>query len=97
MSNITATDPLYLDTASTSATVFTDTRRIRKIIWNSGASGVVGDQLLIKDAAANVWLDGSLNVAKGSEQYDFGPAGFPIKGLILHTMSHGVVTIYYVP
>ena len=64
MSNSISVNPLVLDTASTTAIVVNKPMNVRKVVWNSGASGVAGDSCIIKDKNGRVFLDITIDVAK---------------------------------
>jgi hypothetical protein len=93
MSNILTTNPILLDTASTSSVIITRDFWVTAIEWDSGASGVVGDTVVLKDKDGNILFDLALNVAKGSEPRHFHQ---PVlcHGLIAHTIAHGTVYLY---
>ena len=95
MSNDVSQSPIILDTPSTTAVVVQQLLHVIKVVWQSGASGVAGDQLLLKDKAGKTKLDLSLNVAKGTESQTW-PVEYPLvlEGLIFHTCSHGTVYLY---
>lgn len=94
MSNNITQHPIIIDTGATSV-VTSSFLRVIAVVWNSGASGVAGDQLLLKDKNGIVKVDIALNIAKGSEYLVF-PSDDPLlmDGLIATTITHGTAYIY---
>lgn len=81
-----------LDTASATA-ITADELRIDRIVWETGASGVQGDECLILDNHGNTIVD---LFAAGAYQDVIRcfPRFFNVRGLVLSTLSHGKVYIY---
>lgn len=95
MSNDITQSPIILDNANTTAVVISQLFEITKVIWQSGASGIAGDQLVLKDKNAKIKLDITLDASKQTKEISFHP-DYPLQmaGLIFHTCSHGTVYIY---
>jgi hypothetical protein len=94
MSNDVTLNPLALDSASASTVLVTENFLIYKIIWNSGSSGVAGDQCVLKDKLDNIIFDVTIEASKETRSEDFFPA-LTANGLKCTTLSHGIVYIYY--
>src|SRR5689334_18661686 len=94
MSNGITQDAIIPDSAG-SGVVTSSFLRVVAVVWNSGASGVPGDQLLLKDKNGVIKVDLALNIAKGSEYLVF-PDNSPLlmAGLIATTISHGTAYVY---
>lgn len=95
MANKLLTDgvnPIVLDTAGASSAI-TNNMRILAIVWDSGASGTVGNTIAIHDAASgNLILGATLAVAKDTLVFPLG--GVRVKGLYLTTLDNGTVYVY---
>jgi len=95
MSNVLTGNPLVLDTASTSSVVMTRTIFVEAIVWDQGASGANTDQAIIKDKFGNTkWSQTILtgNLVPASVSF---PKPVPFEGIIMHTLGHGTVYVYY--
>lgn len=94
MANDITQNPIILDSAGSSV-VTSSFLRVVAVVWNSGASGVAGDQCLLKDKSGKVKVDLALNIAKGSEYLVF-PDNHPLlmHGIIATTITHGTVYVY---
>ena len=95
MANNILSNPMVLDTPSTSAVVLARSIEVTGIVWDQGASGANGDIALIRDQRGiDKWsqtlLTGNLVPAA------FAPT-MPISfdGIIMHTLGHGKVYVYY--
>ncbi len=94
MANNLNVNPLYFDTAgATSAR--TQALNITSIVWDSGDSGTVGDNLVIHDAASgNVVFQATLAVAKDTIVWAPAKPLNVAAGLYLTTMDNGVLLVY---
>jgi hypothetical protein len=93
MANDITGNPLVLDTASTSTVVDSRRLRITGVTLDSGASGVAGDQVMLKDKNSKIKVQFAVDVAKGSRHVPFNPPVFS-DGLIAHTIARGHVLVY---
>jgi hypothetical protein len=93
MANGITTNPLSLDSAAATVLI-TENFAITKIVFNSGSSGVAGDQCVLKDKNGNIIFDVTVDVAKSTHSEDFFPA-FTANGLAITTLSHGLCYVYH--
>lgn len=94
MSNNLFTNPVQLDTIGATSAI-THMILLAGIVWDSGDSGAVGDNLVIhsESAGTNIVFQATLAVAK--DTIIFAPATpIPLIGLYLTTLDHGVVLVY---
>ena len=101
MADSFVTNPWFIDGAddlSTSLPTYNgntgeySTYHIYKIIW-FGATVAAGDSLIIKDADGKIKIQDETPTAK-DRQLNFGQ-GLAMKGLNVHTMSHGELLVYH--
>jgi hypothetical protein len=86
-------NPIILDTTGATSAI---ARRIRilAVIWDSGASGSNGDQLILKTkSGGDVILSATLATAK--DTLKFSLEGVEVDGIYLDTITHGTAYIYY--
>lgn len=86
-------NPLYFDTAGASSAV-TSGVLVSSIIWDSGDSGLAGDNVVLHNAVSgNVVFQATLAVAK--DTIIWTPAN-PVyfSGLYLTTLDRGVLLVY---
>lgn len=84
-----------VDTASSTA-ISNEVLGIDQIIWESGASGVGGDEAVVEtnDATPKIIYD---VFATGADFEEYGhkfPKNFHVQGLIVPTLAHGKLYIY---
>lgn len=93
MANSLITNPLVFDTTGATSLVSTAVI-ITSIVWDSGDSGAVGDNIVLHDAASgNVVFQATLAVAK--DTIIWSPASnFRAKGLYLTTLDNGKLLVY---
>lgn len=93
MANSLTTNPLVFDTTGATSLVSTAVI-ITSIVWDSGDSGAVGDNIVLHDAASgNVVFQATLAVAK--DTIPWSPASnFRAKGLYLTTLDNGKLLVY---
>ena len=93
MANSFGINPLFFDTAGATSAI-TNAQLITSIVWDSGASGAVGDVVLLHDAlSGNVVWQATLAVAKDTIIWQ--PAcPIHVKGLYLTTKTNGTLLVY---
>jgi len=91
--SVIAVNPLYFDTTGATSAV-SNAVWITGFVWDSGDSGIAGDNLVLHDASSgNVVFQATLGTAKDTVL--FQPTS-PLyeKGLYLTTMDNGVLLVY---
>ncbi len=96
-SNDLTSNPLIIDTAA--STVITSARYdVTAMVWDCGSACAQADILTLKNAAGNVVVN--MTGLATTVQSTYGmiwPTPFRIQGLIMTTLGHGKLYIYYVP
>ena len=95
MANILTVSPINLDTVGATSAIARGLL-ISGIIWDSGASGAVGDRCIIhsESAGTNVIFSATLAVAK--DVIIFAPASpVYVTGLYLTTLTNGLILVYF--
>lgn len=93
MANSLTQHPLVLDSAAATVLI-TEPFEITKIVWNSGGSGVAGDQLVLKDQKGKVIYDVTIAAAKETVRDNFYEP-LEADGLAITTISHGTCYVYH--
>jgi hypothetical protein len=97
MSNILTSNPLLLDTANTSTVVSSLVYRIIAIVWDPGTGAANGDQAILKNENGVVVWETTL-VTGNLVPMPFTPSEpFTVDGLIMHTLTRGLLMVYYRP
>ena len=95
MANDVTGNPVILDTASTTAVVISNFFKIKAIVWDQGASGANTDACVIKDKHGAIKY--SQTILTGNlvpQSIEFAPP-LDCDGLIMHTLGHGTVYVYW--
>lgn len=97
MANDISCNPLVLDTAAATVVV-SNVFKIQSIVWvDSGNDMADGDQAILQNKAGKVIWERRLTTPGmiGDLQQTF-PEPFPVNGLIVPTLTHGKVYVYWV-
>lgn len=86
-------NPLILDTAA-STVITTGSYRVTSIVWACGTACAAADLLLLKNQAGAVVVDLVASAINTNYTITF-PAPLSVSGLILTTIGHGKVYLYY--
>lgn len=93
MSNLLLTNPIVFDTVGATSVIATGVV-INSIVWDSGASGIAGDTVVLHDASGgNIIFQATLGLAKDTIFWN-PPRPFYSTGLYLTTMGHGKLLVY---
>lgn len=91
MSNIVNTNPLVLDTASTSAVVDSRNLTICGVRWVGGTTA--GHQCILKNAAGQTLYSMVATAANYSEESQLKT--WAREGVIMHTLGSGILYVYF--
>ena len=87
---------LYFDTAGASSAITTK-KLITGIVWDTGDSGIAGDNVVLRDAeGGDVVFQATCGLAKNTYPISFAEP-VPVSGLYLTTLDHGVLLVYTKP
>lgn len=92
MSNVITGDPLILDTAATTVVV-SNLIHVTKVLW-AGSDIAAADTAILQDKLGIVKVELGAVGADEHRQADFNPP-LPCNGLIMATLGHGKLYVYW--
>lgn len=95
MANDLTSNPIVLDTASTSVVLISKQFRVTKVVWAGGAIAAA-NTMVLKDQNGKTKVEMGTSTADDHKDMNFTP---PLKfdGLIAHTIAAGTVYVYVDP
>ena len=100
MSNVVNQNPLIVDTAAATV-IITEAFRLKKLLWvNSGGDIAPGDQVVAKHKDGTIFFDFIMHDIGTANNVitpvvDINFDGFLVNGLIVSTLTHGKLYVYY--